>query len=855
MKVVGNFDVPNRDNRSIGTAAGAWLALVLLICLGAAPPLPAGGVACQINKGAEGTLTILEPVRGKVRGYAGRTRERVYITPRLEYDTVQLRLERTDGSNDGYAAICVYDEDPSQARRVRVSQEQVSASNILALTEGNVGESTETPVIENMRGRRLMVSAFNPHSKSLRSFSYRLSLHPAPSPATASTDPQLDDAAEFCKDPDSRSPLTYGSLQRLQADYPHDPQYHNPRPMEADQVRVEIEPPEWVVNRLRSRGGVMVFCAARGPDHPQGEGISARAIVPIPRGADFDPDHPLVHLLDGFHQAGMIVHMLPEPLERSSRRRWASRIARGSVVAGAVVLTGGGAAVAGGAVVADQLISSSSSGNAEESENPMVVRLRVEPIRGTEPDKVPEDDIGTVVHPHYQPETPTDRREEQERLRSPQDTGARDERSEPASGPEPSAPEILDGLEFGPMQADSESYFRAPTTAPVGSLVPVEITYDDRHRFDNVILVRADASDGALRRPAGRNAHLIEEEDTVYRRAGDQPGLYEIRLRRHAGTDRRIMARQQIELVDIDIDLQVPDVVASGEEFEVHMNPVLAGHLVITSPDRDPDNLVSRRSRRDNAVEDADGSGRWTRTAPQSTGEYEVRFHFNPATRGGEPMARQGRLVARAPLNVVDADSLADAATKPLPGAATEPVSEPEPVPQPAPEPAPEPEPEPETAAAQQTDYTEDCIGFNPHNLEVQPFGAGGARLLDGSHALMAFSSPGEASDALDVIRHYGFNRSCFVGRPGPSMHYFLVDGQAPAGSMSGEDCLRMDPDGVEAANVRGSWKLVEGTRWLMDFADAEDEARQAEWIVRHHGFTHSCYVARPDPALTYMRQ
>ena len=849
MNEFGDCDVFNGNVPSTRMAASAWVALVLLICLGASTPVMAGERSCQIEERPVATLTVLEPVRDRVRGGHGRTREHVYITPPLEHDSVQLRLERTDGSNDGYLTVCIYDDDASQATQVRISQEQVWAYNSLSLTRGTAGEWAETPPIENVQGRRLMVKASNPRSTRRRSFSYRLSLQPTPSQTAApvQAEPELDDDAQFCGGSGARPPLTYGNLQRLESRFPHEQQYFNPMAMDADQVRVELEPAEGTRERRRSPGGVLVFCDVRGPDHPQGAGTSVRGIVIIPSGRDFKRDDPLVYTLDGYHQAGMMVHMFPMPYEASTRRRWASRLSRGGVATGAAVFTGGGAVVAGGALAGERLLGSLSSNDDEGSKYPLVTRLRVEPIRSAEPDTVPKEDIGTVVHPNYQPETTPDDRDDQERLRASEETEARDERGQPAPQLKPLVPTVVDTIAFGPMQADEDDYFRAPTTAPVGSLVPVEITYDDRRRYDNVILVRADAPDSALRRPSGRNSHVIRDADTVYRRAGDTPGIYEIRLRRHAGADRRIMARQQIELVDIDIDLQVPDAVARGRTFEVHMDPVMDGHLVITSPDRGPSSLVRRSSRRNNAIEDADGPGVFTRRAPRDTGQHEVRFHFNPSARWQEETGREGRLMARATLNVVDADSLGQVQPDPDTTSGTE--TEVEPV-----EPVADAEAA-ETLAADLVEYSEDCVGFNPQNLEIQPFGDGGARLLDGSHALMAFSSTGDANDALEVIQHYGFNRSCYVGRPNPSMHYFLVDGNAPEGGMNGEDCLRIDPDRIEAAHVRGSWKLVQGSRWLMDFADSEEEARQALWVVRHHGFTRTCYVARPDPALTYMRR
>ena len=77
----------------------------------------------------------------------------------------------------------------------------------------------------------------------------------------------------------------------------------------------------------------------------------------------------------------------------------------------------------------------------------------------------------------------------------------------------------------------------------------------------------------------------------------------------------------------------------------------------------------------------------------------------------------------------------------------------------------------------------EDCVGFSPGNLELDR--AGGTWILrDGSHSVMrAGDSRDEARDVLRVVRHYGLDQQCFVGRPDPSMQYFLAGGRAPSGA------------------------------------------------------------------------
>lgn len=225
---------------------------------------------------------------------------------------------------------------------------------------------------------------------------------------------------------------------------------------------------------------------------------------------------------------------------------------------------------------------------------------------------------------------------------------------------------VLGEIAFGPMQTSPGGYFSAPTTAPVGSMVPIDIHYGERATFDNIILVRQDLDDNSVRGSEGRNLFRIFDEERAYRRAGDKPGVYELRLRRQEAQEYRIIARQQIELVDIDIDLQVPDAVTPRQEFEVYMNPVMDGHLVIRFPHRADDDVVNAGARSRNAIEAVEGPGVFTRAAPREVGEYEVRFHFNPPRRFRDERNLHGRLMARATLNVVSRDEIEEAAPEEL---------------------------------------------------------------------------------------------------------------------------------------------------------------------------------------------
>lgn len=67
----------------------------------------------------------------------------------------------------------------------------------------------------------------------------------------------------------------------------------------------------------------------------------------------------------------------------------------------------------------------------------------------------------------------------------------------------------------------------------------------------------------------------------------------------------------------------------------------------------------------------------------------------------------------------------------------------------------------------------EDSIPFNPSTIAVRQIGQRW-KVADGNNWLLDFG-PGEgnAKAALYFLKHYGFNRMCFVARPNPPMVYF----------------------------------------------------------------------------------
>ncbi len=148
----------------------------------------------------------------------------------------------------------------------------------------------------------------------------------------------------------------------------------------------------------------------------------------------------------------------------------------------------------------------------------------------------------------------------------------------------------------------------------------------------------------------------------------------------------------------------------------------------------------------------------------------------------------------------------------------------------------------------------EDCLAFDRNNLRLENIG-GRWKIVDGNHWLFDFDGKRrEASRALRIIHHYKMDSVCYVGRPQPGMTYLLSRGRIPMGSYHGEDCVRFDPNRVQAKRINGRWKVVEGSHWIFDFGNKADAARQAVRLIRKYGFTKSCFVGRPDPSFKYLR-
>ncbi|MEY7848731.1 hypothetical protein AB7C87_05950 [Natrarchaeobius sp. A-rgal3] len=160
------------------------------------------------------------------------------------------------------------------------------------------------------------------------------------------------------------------------------------------------------------------------------------------------------------------------------------------------------------------------------------------------------------------------------------------------------------------------------------------------------------------------------------------------------------------------------------------------------------------------------------------------------------------------------------------------------------------------------TSLEEDCISFDPDNLNVvrarveEPDGRWKtvARVIEDTHQLLELESMSDAFSAKEIIEFYGFNRHCFVGRPDSVMAYWLVDGRPATLSQTPftEDCISIDHTNLTVEQTAGGeWRLTDGTRRLMTDPD-EEAIRTAKATIEHHEFSRHCFVGRPNPPMTY---
>ena len=152
----------------------------------------------------------------------------------------------------------------------------------------------------------------------------------------------------------------------------------------------------------------------------------------------------------------------------------------------------------------------------------------------------------------------------------------------------------------------------------------------------------------------------------------------------------------------------------------------------------------------------------------------------------------------------------------------------------------------------------EDCVGFNPVTVAASLVN-GTWKVVDGGHWMMDFGTGSagqtEAMKSRDIIKHYGLNQMCYVGRPDAPMQYFKRNGAFPQGAYPGQDAIPLNPYNVKAASIGGRWKVVDCNMWILDFgtgATAQANALAAAALIKNNHLRYQAFVGRPGAPMMY---
>ncbi|MBF0360836.1 MAG: M12 family metallopeptidase [Oligoflexia bacterium] len=154
-----------------------------------------------------------------------------------------------------------------------------------------------------------------------------------------------------------------------------------------------------------------------------------------------------------------------------------------------------------------------------------------------------------------------------------------------------------------------------------------------------------------------------------------------------------------------------------------------------------------------------------------------------------------------------------------------------------------------------------DCVGINYNSLQLKFVNNRWTIVDSGNHYAFSFDSTqkNEAEDSLNILRKYKITKSCFVGRPGPSMEYLLTIGDiAPQGNLiSNEDCIHFNNANVvvQILDNGNHYRIVSDNSIMADFGNKREEAYRAFRVIKDYKLTEQCFVGRPGPSFKYWKR
>jgi hypothetical protein len=158
--------------------------------------------------------------------------------------------------------------------------------------------------------------------------------------------------------------------------------------------------------------------------------------------------------------------------------------------------------------------------------------------------------------------------------------------------------------------------------------------------------------------------------------------------------------------------------------------------------------------------------------------------------------------------------------------------------------------PGPTLKPPQATPSPEKTITFNTEQAELR-WQDNRWQLVAGTAFLKDFGrQEAEGRQVLRVIRDLHLNTLTTLGSPRPIMEYWLSQGQAPRGIVTGLRTLPIDDASLKAEQVQGQWCVHDATRILFNFGPQADACRQAAEAIQRYGFTQVAYVGQAAPVM-----
>lgn len=144
--------------------------------------------------------------------------------------------------------------------------------------------------------------------------------------------------------------------------------------------------------------------------------------------------------------------------------------------------------------------------------------------------------------------------------------------------------------------------------------------------------------------------------------------------------------------------------------------------------------------------------------------------------------------------------------------------------------------------------------------------------MFDKYHWLYGKRKSQDDGKVLKIVRHYRMNASCMIDDSYEPFHIMLVDGHAPSGKMSGENCLPHHlsdlyvwyvgpgkiPRDPPIGGPKNGYRLVSrdyGPNGIMVSAfNEKGSATAAMDALRAFGMTRECYFEKPNASFVYWK-